>query len=87
MLLLRFILKALQANPEAVFTNFVYAVSHIFVVPFATVFTNMSVASAVFEWTTLLAMVIYWLIAWAVIKLIIMSKEVSVHEADQRLAE
>lgn len=86
-LAIRLILKVLQANPEAVFTRFVYAITDVLVYPFAAVFQNVVVSSSVFEWTTVLAMVVYWLVAVAVIKLFIMSKPVSPFEADEKLTE
>lgn len=86
-LLLRFALKLFQANPDAVFTSMIYAVSNIFVYPFAAVFTNMVAETSVFEWTTLLAMLVYWLLALAIIKLFIMSRTVSEAEADRELTE
>lgn len=87
LLLIRFALKLLQANPEAFFTSFVYTISNIFVLPFVAVFQNTRMESSVFEWTTLLAMLVYWLLAAAVIKLFVMSKPVSTTEADENLTE
>lgn len=87
LLLIRFILKLLQANPEAVFTNFIYTLSNVFILPFVSVFKNMIIENSVFEWTTLLAMLVYWLLALAIIELLVMSKPVSPNEADRRLAE
>lgn len=84
---MRFALKLFQANPEALFTSLVYTLSSVFVLPFTAVFQNVNVASNVFEWTTLLAMLVYWLLAVAIIKLFIMSKSVSAGEADQELTE
>ncbi len=84
---IRFVLKLLQANPDAFFTSFIYALSSIFVSPFVAVFQNMRIETSIFEWTTLLAMLIYWLLAMAIIKLFIMSKSVSATEADQKLTE
>ncbi len=81
----RFILKLLQANPEATFTNLVYTLSSIFTLPFVAVFQNVRVSGSVFEWTTLLAMCVYWLLALGIIKLFIMSKTVSTGEADAKL--
>ncbi len=86
-LAVRFALKLFQANPEALFTSFIYTVSDAFVLPFLAVFQNTRVETSVFEWTTLLAMLVYWLLAVAVIKLFVMSKSVSVVEADQKLTE
>ncbi len=87
LLAIRFVLKLLQANPEAFFTNFIYTLSGVFTLPFVAVFKNMRVESSVFEWTTLLAMLVYWLFAVAIIKLFIMSKSVSASEADTKLTE
>jgi hypothetical protein len=87
LLAIRFALKLLQANPGALFTDFIYALSSVFTFSFATVFQNMRVESSAFEWTTLLAMLVYWLIAVAIVKLFIMSKSVSAVEADQKLTE
>ena len=87
LLIARFILKLLSANPDAAFSNLIYSVSHIFVWPFNSVFSNNSVLGSVFEWTTLLAIIAYWVLAIAVVKLFVMSKSVSPREADLRLSE
>lgn len=87
LLAIRFVMKLLQANPDAIFTSFIYTVSDVFVYPFVAVFQNAAVASSVFEWTTLLAMLVYWLLAIAIIKLFVMGKPVSTAEADHRLSE
>lgn len=85
-LLLRFALKLLQANPRAGFTNFIYNLSSIFTAPFEAVFRNVRVEDSIFEWTTLLAMFIYWLIAWAIIRLLAIGRPVSSDEAHTRLS-
>lgn len=87
LLVIRFVLKLLQANPNAVFTDFIYTLSGIFTAPFVAVFQNVRIESSVIEWTTLLAMLVYWLIAVAIIRLFVMSKPVSAVEADQKLTE
>lgn len=86
-LAMRFALKLLQANPDAFFTSFIYMVSDVLVLPFVAVIQNTNVETSVFEWTTLLAMLVYWLIAVAIIKLIVMGRPVSKAEADRKLAE
>ena len=67
----RFVLKLTGANPEAGFTSFVYAVSQPFVAPFSAVFSTSTVEGSVFEWTTLLAMFVYSLIAAGIVQLIL----------------
>ncbi len=85
LLAFRFILKLLAANPNAGFSDFIYTVTYPFVAPFSNVFSRAVIVDSVIEWTTLLAMLVYWLIAWAVIKLFVMSKAVSTSEAAVKL--
>ena len=87
LLAFRFILKFLAANPNAGFTDFIYDVTHPFVAPFLNVFRINRIEGNVLEWTTLLAMVVYWLLAWAIIKLFIMGRPVSTPEADVKLRQ
>lgn len=81
----RFILKLLAANPTAGFSSFIYSISYPFAAPFLNVFRAVKVEGSVFEWTTLLAMLVYWLIAWGIVKLFFMGKSVSTPEAAAKL--
>jgi YGGT family len=85
LLAFRFVLKLLAANPSAGFSSFIYKVSYPFAAPFLNVFNVTRVEGSVFEWTTLLAMFVYWLIAWGIVKLFFMSKTVSTPEAAAKL--
>ena len=66
LLAFRFVLKLFGANPSAGFTSFIYGVTYPFAAPFLSVFKITKVEGSVFEWTTLLAMLVYWLIALAI---------------------
>lgn len=85
LLAFRFVLKLTGANPLAGFTSFIYGVTHIFTAPFLSVFRITRIEGSVFEWTTLLAMLVYWIIALGVIKLLFMSKTVSTPEAAEKM--
>lgn len=85
LLLVRFILKFLGANPTAGFSQLIYGITYPFVQPFIYVFKVTRVAGSTIEWTTLLAMLIYYFIAVAIIKLILVSKPVSAVEAEVKL--
>lgn len=87
LLVFRFALKLMAANPGAGFTNFIYSVSSPFVAPFLAVFPQTRIEGSIFEWTTLLAMAVYWVIAWAIMRLFVMSKPVSTPEAAAKLEE
>lgn len=85
LLAFRFVLKLIGANPEAGFTSFIYAITWPFAAPFLAVFPRTTVQGSVFEWTTLLAMLVYWLIAVGIIRLLRMGKTVSTPEAAEKL--
>jgi len=86
LLAFRLVLKFLGANPEAGFSSFIYGITYIFAAPFLSVFRSSVIAEGnVFEWTTLLAMFVYWVIAMGIIKLFLMSRTVSTPEAAAKL--
>lgn len=85
LLAFRFALKLLGANPAAGFTEFIYGVTYIFAAPFVSVFRISQVAGSVFEWTTILAMFVYWVVALGIIKIFLMGRAVSTPEAASKL--
>jgi uncharacterized protein YggT (Ycf19 family) len=85
LLAFRFVLKLMGANPAAGFTSFIYALTWPFTAPFLAVFQKTTVQGSIFEWTTLLAMLVYWLIATGIVRLLLMSKTVSTPEAAEKL--
>jgi hypothetical protein len=76
LLAFRFLLKLFGANPDAAFTAFMYTLTQPFVAPFVAVFpTSYAYASGtIFEWGSLLAMFVYWFIAWAIIRLFFVAR-------------
>jgi hypothetical protein len=84
-LILRFALKLLAANPQSGFVSFVYAMTGFLVAPFLSAFGITQVLGSAFEWTTLLAMLVYWVIAVAIVKLLLIGKSVSTPEAAAKL--
>ncbi len=66
-LLIRFILRLIGADPKNMFAGFLYALTDIILVPFQTILRNPSlVQNQAFEWSTLIAMAIYYLVFWAI---------------------
>lgn len=82
-LAMRFILKILGANPFSGFVTFIYNLSGILVAPFTGMFRTATVAGAettsIFEPATLIAMLVYGLLAWGIVKLtqLLSGKEVT----------
>lgn len=74
-LALRFIFKLLGANPASGFVSFIYTVSGAFNAPFAGIFSNATTkgaeTTAVFEPSSLIAIAVYALFAYGIVKLIL----------------
>ena len=68
-LLLRLLLRLLGANEVSGFVMFIYNLSHIFVGPFNGIFNDQTLGRSVFEASTLIAMIVYALIAWGIVSL------------------
>ena len=68
---LRFILALFGANTTNGFANFIYSTSHPFVAPFFSLFNyhNYNYGTSHFEIYTLIAMLVYALVAWGIAKL------------------
>ncbi len=64
----------LGANPRSGFTSFLYLFSGIFIAPFSGIFNPITttglVSRSVFDPATIVAMVIYALIAWGIVRLL-----------------
>ena len=68
-LLLRLFLRLLGANEASGFVSFLYNLSHIFVAPFNGIFNDQALGRSVFETSTLVAMIVYALLAWGIVSL------------------
>jgi hypothetical protein len=67
---LRFIFRLLGANPYSSFVMALYNLSLVFVAPFNGIFNDQAIGkTSVFEVSTLIAMLIYALIAWGLVAL------------------
>lgn len=72
----RFILVLLGANPSNSFANFIYSASHPFVAPFVTLFGyTIRYGVARIEPFTLVAMVVYFLVALGIAKLVTITQD------------
>ena len=71
---IRFVLLLLGANQSSGFVDFIYAVTSALVAPFTGIFGEPVFGSFVFEWSSLLAIAVYSLIAWGIAKLLTLTK-------------
>ena len=66
-LAIRFLLKLIGADPTNLFAGILYALTDIILFPFSNIVHSPSVHPLqAFEWSTLIAMIIYALIFWAI---------------------
>lgn len=74
LLAFRLVLKFLGANPTSSFVELIYNLTRIFVLPFSGIFpagfSQGAVTTSVFEPATLVAMIVYAVIAWGIVELL-----------------
>lgn len=70
LLAIRVVLKLIGANPEAVFSRFIYDVTAVFLWPFAGLVGTPAVQQYQLEVFTIIAMIVYALIAWGITRLV-----------------
>jgi len=67
---IRVILMLIGANPATPFTSLIYQLSELFLWPFRNIVANPAFGSSVLEITSMIAMIVYPLIGWAIVRLI-----------------
>src|SRR3989344_675169 len=86
LLAFRFLLRLIGANTAAGFTDFIYTISYPFVQPFQNVVRSARVeGGSVVDWNILIAMAVYWLVAWAIVRLFFMGRPGSEAGADYEI--
>lgn len=73
-LLFRLVLRVMGASTSSAFVRMIYSISSIFIMPFEGIFqrgvTDGLETTAVFEPATVVAIIVYALITWGIVKLI-----------------
>ena len=67
---IRFVLEALGANPNAGFAQFIYGITAFFMAPFVGLFGMPRLGTSVVEWSALVAIVVYALLATLLVRLV-----------------
>lgn len=81
----RMTLMALGANPASGFTNAIYAISNLFALPFRGILPPSVSGSSVIEWSTIIAGIVYAVIAYGIMHLILILKPVTPQEVSQNV--
>lgn len=83
LLAFRFMLRLLGANPNSGFVAFIYGVSSPFIAPFRGIFRTPSFEGSVLEWATLIAMIVYAVVAYGLVRLLQLGKPVGPEEVER----
>jgi len=67
---LRVVLKLIGANPAAFFAQMIYGITDVFLWPFAGITPDPGVGAFQFEISSIIAMIVYALVAWGLTRLI-----------------
>lgn len=80
LLFLRFMLFLFGANTSAGFTKLLYGITGPFTNPFSNVFTPIKIERAVIDPNILLALFVYYVVTWTIIRLILMARPIEYHD-------
>ncbi len=83
LLTFRILLKLLGANAQSGFTSFIYGISNPFALPFSGILATTKSADMVIEWSTLIAMAVYAIIAYGIVALFQLVKPTNQEEVEQ----
>ncbi len=72
LLVIRFLLRLLGANPGAGFAQFIYGVTALPMAPFVALFPSPSYQGSVLEITSIVAMIVYALLAWVIFQIVLL---------------
>jgi hypothetical protein len=79
----RVFLKILGANPEVSgFAFLVYSLSNPFALPFQGIVPASYSGNSIFEWSTIIAIIFYWIAVWGIIELFQIVKPTNPHEVE-----
>ncbi len=85
LLAFRIVLKLLGANIQSGFTSFIYGISNPLALPFAGILGITGVSEMVLEWSTLIAMAVYAVVAYGLVALFQLVKPTNPTEVEQTI--
>lgn len=85
LLLFRLALKAFGANAGSGFADLIYTLSAPFALPFIGIFGPTVSDTAIIEWSTILAAIVYLILAFGIVQFLQLVKPVSKEEVEQEV--
>ncbi len=87
LLAFRMLLKSIGASPSSGFAILIYALSNPLAIPFSGLVNISASGTSTFDWSIIIAAIVYALLAYAIVHIIHMSKPVSKQEVEQTVDE
>lgn len=81
----RVALRAIGANPFSGFVSLIYSISDPLTIPFRGIIPSSTFGNSVIEWSSIIAALVYVLIAWGLVSLINMARPVTPEEVEQNV--
>ncbi len=85
LLVFRIVLKMLAANASSPFVNLIYTLSHPLTLPFQGIFPTAVVEASVFEWSTIIAGLVYAVVAYGLVQLFQLVKPTTPREVQEKV--
>lgn len=82
---LRVAFKAIGANPFSGFVSLIYTLSDPLTFPFRGIIGSTVTRNTIIEWSSIIAALIYLLIAWGIVSLIHMARPVTPEEVEENV--
>jgi len=77
--------KAIGANPSSGFVSLIYSITDVMVVPFQGIIGSVVSGNSVIEWASVIAGIVFALIAWGIVYLLQFVKPVTPHEVEEQI--
>jgi uncharacterized protein YggT (Ycf19 family) len=85
LLIFRAIFKVIGANSSSGFVSLIYSITDVMVVPFQGIVPSAVSGNSIMEWATLIAGVVFALIAWGLVYLLQFIKPVTPVEVEEQV--
>lgn len=83
LLAFRILLKMLAANPSSGFARLIYGLTDVFALPFYGLFGITVANGSIFEWSTIVAGIVYALLAYGIVQLLQIMKPTNPAEVNE----
>ncbi|MDD2822551.1 MAG: YggT family protein [Candidatus Daviesbacteria bacterium] len=83
LLIFRILLKFVGADPISLFTSSVYTTSDFFALPFSGIISSSIAGKSIMEWSTFVAMAVYWVVIWLIIEFFQLVKPIEAQDMEQ----